>query len=76
MKLAVSSIAWTNEEEADVASLLQRLGVSYVELAPTKQWQDPTTEASDKALADYKAFWAEYGIKVVAFQSMLLNRPI
>jgi D-psicose/D-tagatose/L-ribulose 3-epimerase len=75
MKLAVSSIAWTNEEEADVASLLQRLGVSYVELAPTKQWQDPTTEASDKALADYKAFWAEYGIKVVAFQSMLFNRP-
>lgn len=73
MKLAVSSIAWTNEEEADVAKLLQSLGVKYVEVAPTKKWESPAA-ASDEEIADYKAFWAGYGIEIVAFQSMLFNR--
>lgn len=75
MELAVSNIAWTNQEEPDVASLLQQLGVKYVEVAPTKQWHDPTTEAGDAELSDYKDFWADYGIEIVAFQSMLFNRP-
>ena len=30
MKLAISNIAWTNEEEADVAAKLQELGVRYI----------------------------------------------
>jgi D-psicose/D-tagatose/L-ribulose 3-epimerase len=75
MKLAVSNIAWTNEEEAEVARLLQSLGVKYIEVAPTKRWKDPTTEASDEDLVAYKAFWGSYGIEIVAFQSMLFNRP-
>lgn len=73
-KLAVSSIAWTNEEEVAVAETLRELGVKYVELALTKIWDDPTM-ATDKELADYKAFWLGYGIEVVAFQSMLFAKP-
>ena len=42
MKLAISNIAWTNEEEADVAAKLRELGVRCVEIAPTKRWDDPT----------------------------------
>jgi len=74
MKLAVSNIAWMNEEEPEVAKLLQKLGVKYVEVAPTKLWEDPT-KASNKNIADYKKFWADYGIEIVAFQSMLFTRP-
>lgn len=74
MKLAVSSIAWTNEEEPAVAELLQKLGVRYVEIAPTKQWNSPA-DASDAAIDEYKTFWRSYGIEIVAFQSMLFNRP-
>jgi len=74
MKLAVSNIAWTKEEEADVAGLLRDLGVQYIEVAPTKQWQDPT-KASEQEIAEYKAFWDSYGLKIVAFQSMLFPRP-
>ena len=37
MKLAIANIAWTNEEEADVAAKLRALGVRYVEIAPTKR---------------------------------------
>lgn len=74
MKLAVSNIAWSKEEEADVAALLKELGVTYIEVAPTKQWQDPTL-ATDEELQNYKDFWQSYGIEIVAFQSMLFNRP-
>jgi D-psicose/D-tagatose/L-ribulose 3-epimerase len=74
MKLAVSNIAWTNEEEPAAAELLKGLGVKYVEIAPTKKWQDPTRLKGDE-IDGYKAFWAGYGIEIVAFQSMLFNRP-
>lgn len=74
MELAVSNIAWTQEEENEVAAILQRLGVKYVEVAPTKQWDDPT-KAPDAEIDDYKAFWQSYGIEIVAFQSMLFSRP-
>lgn len=74
MNLAVSSIAWTNEEEPAVAAKLQELGVKYVEVAPTKLWDDPTLTSIEDAKA-YVAWWAEYGITVSAFQSMLFARP-
>lgn len=75
MKLVVSNIAWTNEEEPAVAKLLQELGVRYVEIAPTKKWNDPTVEATDSAINQYKDFWKGFDIEIVAFQSMLFNRP-
>lgn len=74
MKLAVSNIAWTNEEEVEVAQLLQSLGVKYVEVAPTKKWESPAA-ANDQEIQAYKDFWKSYGIEIVAFQSMLFNRP-
>lgn len=74
MKLAVSNIAWSKDEEPAIATLLKDLGVNYIELAPTKQWSDPTITPDDEIQA-YKDWWASYGIDVVAFQSMLFNRP-
>ncbi|MFK4115533.1 sugar phosphate isomerase/epimerase family protein [Microbacterium sp. NPDC006705] len=72
--LAVSNIAWDASEEADVAAALQRAGVRSVEIAPTKVFADPT-DVSDNAIATYRAFWADHGISVVAFQSMLFGYP-
>lgn len=74
MKLAVSSIAWTNEEEEKVAEKLQELGITNVELAPTKIWDDPT-KATAGDVAKVIDWWKGYGIEVVAFQSMLFARP-
>lgn len=74
MKLAVSSIAWANEEEEAVADRLRALNVTHVEIAPTKLWADPTIVAADEARA-YVAWWADRGIEVSAFQSMLFTRP-
>lgn len=74
MKLAVSSIAWTNQEDPEIALLLQKLGVKYIEIAPTKLWDDPT-QALPSEIEKYVKFWRAYGIEIVAFQSMLFNRP-
>src|SRR6185312_8026859 len=46
VKLAVSNIAWPQEEDAAVAELLNTLGIAGIEIAPTKIWADPLT-ASD-----------------------------
>jgi D-psicose/D-tagatose/L-ribulose 3-epimerase len=73
MKLAVSNIAWTAEEEPEVAAALQEMGVRYVEIAPTKIWDDPLS-VTDAQIQEYKDFWAKHDIEIVAFQSMLFGR--
>lgn len=73
-RLAVSNIAWQPEEEWEVAALLQSLGVSSVEIAPTKVFADPT-KVSERDAAAYVERWADHGVSVVAFQSMLFGRP-
>lgn len=74
MKLAVSNIAWTPSEEPEVAQCLQELGIKYVEIAPTKVWDDPLN-VSDEQVQAYKDFWARHDIQIVAFQSMLFGKP-
>jgi sugar phosphate isomerase/epimerase len=74
MKLAVSNIAWTNEEEPQVAELLKRMGVSYIEVAPSKIWPSPRGVDAREVDA-YTSFWHKYGIEIVAVQSVLFNRP-
>lgn len=74
MKFAVSNIGWTQGEEPEVAKLLQKYGVKYIEIAPTKVWENPIN-ASEQQIASYLDFWKGYGIEVVAFQSMLFPRP-
>lgn len=74
MEIAVSNIAWTNEEESDIALKLQNLGIKKIEIAPTKIWKDPTNIEPEDA-KKYRDWWANYDIEVVAFQSMLFARP-
>ena len=73
-RIAISNIAWHPIEEADVADELATLGIDAIELAPTKVFSDPvaTTQAERDAC---QGFWAERGIEIVAFQSMLFGRP-
>lgn len=73
-KLAVSNIAWTVDEETAVAEKLRELGVTSVEIAPTKRWDDPT-KAVHEEVEEYVNWWRGYGIEIVAFQSMLFARP-
>ena len=70
MNLAVSSIAWSNEEDQAVADILNELSLDKIEMAPTKEWPKPL-EATVAEIADYKKWWNERGIEIVAMQSLL-----
>lgn len=72
-RLTVSNIAWSSEEDGEIARALERLDVTNVEIAPTKVFDDPTN-ASDAEVARCLDFWADHGVAVVAFQSMLFGR--
>lgn len=74
MKLAVSSIAWSTDEEPKVVSLMNSARVKTVELAPTKIWAHPT-KVSARDVAEVTRWWSERGISIYAFQSMLFSRP-
>jgi len=74
MKLAVSNIAWDPAEDAAVLTLCERLGVSGVEVAPTKIWPD-FRGASRAAAEARRAELAARGFEVPALQAILFGRP-
>lgn len=73
MKLAVSHIAWTPEEDAAAYELLRAEGVQAIEVAPPRWWPEPQTAAPGNAPALQAAKAA--GLEVVAFQALLFGRP-
>lgn len=74
MRLAVSNIAWPVEQDAEVAGVLHDLGVTGIEIAPTKIWPRPL-EATDAEFDAYRRAWNDRGIEIVAAQSLLFGRP-
>lgn len=73
MKLAVSNIAWSLEEDAAAFCLLRRLGIDGLEIAPPRIWPEPVKVSAETATA-YKEELAGLGLKTVAFQSLLFGK--
>lgn len=74
MKLAISNLAWDSSHEAAAGVLMQSHGVTGVEIAPTKVWDEPLA-ASDSEIESYVEFWRGFGIQIVSLQSLLFNKP-
>lgn len=74
MKLSVSNIAWRPEEESRVAAYLSEAGVRHVEIAPPRI-PAAGDELTPGDVERYRAFWAGYGVTVVAMQALLFGRP-
>jgi sugar phosphate isomerase/epimerase len=74
MRLAVSNIAWPRAEDEAVADLFVDLGVTGIEVAPTKVWPNPLA-ATQNEIDAYRAFWNDRGISIVAAQALLFGRP-
>jgi D-psicose/D-tagatose/L-ribulose 3-epimerase len=72
MKLAISNIAWNTPLEPRVADHLQSLGVTGIEIAPSKVHPKPL-EATAADLARYRDFWESRGISIVAMQALLFG---
>jgi sugar phosphate isomerase/epimerase len=74
MRLAVSNIAWTPDDDAIAAAALTAAGVHALEVAPTVRWPAPLEVPRAEAAA-WRAWWHDRGIDVVAMQSLLFGRP-
>jgi sugar phosphate isomerase/epimerase len=70
MQLSISNIAWEKDEEPRIAELLQRLGVTAVDVAPSKYFQNMSS-ASDSDISKVRHWWNERGISVYGMQSLL-----
>jgi D-psicose/D-tagatose/L-ribulose 3-epimerase len=73
VRLGISNIAWPAECDADVARELRELGVSAVEVAPTRRWPDPSAVSESEARA-YRAYWHAFGLDIVSVQALLFGR--
>lgn len=74
VRLAMSNIAWTVDEERAIALRLRALGVDGVEVAPSRHWPDLST-VSDRDVALYRNFWLEHGLVISSMQALLYGRP-
>ncbi len=74
MKLSVSNIAWDQFEEEAVIDLLQKQGVTGIEIAPTKYW--PAWQgAAPAAAAKIRNDLDSKGFSVPALQAILFDKP-
>lgn len=73
-KLSISNIAWPDEMDESIASLLQGTMVSGIETTPNKviPWEEPYSH--DKVTA-YKDWWQEKGFEIPAMQALLYGAP-
>lgn len=73
MKLAISNIAWNREIDEFMYGLLKKNGIKGIEIAPTRIWNNPEL-VTKKQVSDFKRKLNKYGLKVVAFQSILYGK--
>lgn len=73
MKLAISNIAWSRESDDFMYGLLQQNNIKGIEIAPTRIWDNPEL-VTKKQVLDFKKKLNTYGLKVVAFQSILYGK--
>ncbi len=73
MKLAVSNLAWNINEQEEILSLLPSLGVSGVEVAPTKiaNWEN----IKPSLLADFRNKLNDKGLCVSSLQAIFFGKP-
>lgn len=74
MRLAVSNIAWREEEDEAVAEVLRANGVEGLEIAPTRLFAEPLQSSRDERRRE-RDRWQRLGLPIVAAQSLLFARP-
>ena len=73
-KLAVSNIAWQQHDDPKVLRTLRELGVSGLEVAPTKVWPD-WQGATEYAANGYRQKLENEGFCIPAMQAIVFGKP-
>lgn len=72
MRLSFSNIAWTPDEEAEVAALLAEAGLRHVDIAPAKYFTDPAL-ATAADVERVRRWWADRGFAIAGMQALLFG---
>jgi D-psicose/D-tagatose/L-ribulose 3-epimerase len=72
MRLSFSNIAWTQDEEEEIASLLADAGVRLVDIAPGKYFADPAAASAADA-ERVRLWWADRGFAIAGMQALLFG---
>ena len=72
MRISISNIAWSPNDDPAVATLLANHGVDAIDVAPSKYFPDfAATQSSD--MARVRKWWMERGIQIVGMQALLFG---
>lgn len=74
MHIAISNIAWRQEENDSVLAALASLGIRFLELAPTLVFSDLASAGEAEAKGQAAQLQGQ-GFQAVAFQALLFGRP-
>jgi D-psicose/D-tagatose/L-ribulose 3-epimerase len=74
LKLAASNIGWDAASDAAVFGMLREHGVSGIEVAPARLWQEPWRATTAEIAVERERLERE-GLTVVALQALLFRQP-
>jgi len=74
MRLSISNIAWDPSEDEVIATMLGRLGVDAIDIAPGKYFPDQAA-ATSQEISAVRAIWSQRGFDIVGMQALLFGLP-
>jgi sugar phosphate isomerase/epimerase len=72
MMIGISNIGWSAADDPRILPRLRRLGVAGLDVVPARTWPP---HASVDDMRAVRAALGEYGLSIVAFQSLLFQHP-
>lgn len=70
IKLSISNIAWTEENDQQVYQYMQNVGFQGLEIAPTRVFQERPYEKKDEAKLFAQDVKKKYGLSICSMQSI------
>ncbi|MEY8409477.1 TIM barrel protein [Parasutterella excrementihominis] len=68
--LSISNIAWNVETDDEVAEILGAMGITYIDIAPSKYFRD-FFDVKSEDVEGLRKKWESRGIRIYAMQSLL-----
>ncbi|GIC77252.1 sugar phosphate isomerase/epimerase [Moritella sp. F3] len=70
--ISISNIAWDTPLDQDVSKILNEYGVSYIDIAPPKYFENPS-DVETPDIIKVKDYWLERGIESIGMQALLFG---
>lgn len=74
MKLSVSNIAWTAEQDNEMYAFLQKHGFAGIEIAPTRIFSEAPYDRLEEAARYAAGLMEQYGLSIPSIQSIWYGR--